>query len=144
MELGPWGAVLLGPIQAAAYLLNHGFMGAALGAMWRCGSPWWLSIPVGTLVRVGGTLAYIALSSWALNENLFLLVLGNIYSLVVRVTALHCAALELHSHSGSALTSPPFAPPWGVKYTFFPECKRAVGPEIGFDTGFSMPARERG
>eukprot|EP00884_Botryococcus_braunii_P016912 jgi/Botrbrau1/3904/Bobra.0183s0125.1 len=53
--------VLLGPIQAATYLLQHGFMAAVLGAMWRYGSPWWLSLPMGTAVRVGGTLAYIAL-----------------------------------------------------------------------------------
>jgi hypothetical protein len=98
------GTVLLGPIQATVYLLNHGFMAVVLGAMWWGQCPWWLTLPMGTLVRLGGTLAYIALSSWTLNENLFVLVLGNVYSLVVR-RSLSFLALELVGISSFRPTS---------------------------------------
>ena len=80
----PARAVLLGPLQALTYVLNQGLMAACLGACWSRGVPWAASIPATAAVRVGGTLAYIGLSSWTLNENLFSLLMTNVYSLLVR------------------------------------------------------------
>jgi hypothetical protein len=79
--------VLLGPLRAVAYCLYHGFLAAALGAMWRAGWPWLATIPLGALVRVGGQLAYIALSSATLNENLFAVLLANVHALLDQMSA---------------------------------------------------------
>ena len=77
-------AVLLGPLQCLTFLLNHGLLAAALGAFWSVQAHWALSVPAAALVRVGGQLAYIALTSWTINENLFALLMSNVYSLLVR------------------------------------------------------------
>lgn len=60
----------MGPVRAVTYLLVYGVLSLALGASWAAALPWGLSIPVGALARIGGYLAYIALSSWVTNENL--------------------------------------------------------------------------
>jgi hypothetical protein len=75
--------VLLGPLQALTYLLVQGLMAACLGACWVRGVHWGLSIPAAAAVRVAGTLAYIGLSSWTMGENLFALLMTNVYSLLV-------------------------------------------------------------
>ncbi|CAI9096350.1 OLC1v1032468C2 [Oldenlandia corymbosa var. corymbosa] len=36
--------VLSGPVKALTYLLMHGFLGFAMGSMWRCRASWGLSI----------------------------------------------------------------------------------------------------
>ena len=77
-------AVLLGPLQCLTFLLNHGLLAASLGAFWSVQAHWALSVPAAALVRVGGQLAYIALTSWTINENLFALLMSNVYSLLVR------------------------------------------------------------
>lgn len=79
--------VLLGPLRAVAYCLYHGFLAAALGAMWRGNLPWAVTVPLGALVRVGGQLAYIALSSFTLNENLFAVLLANVHALLDQLSA---------------------------------------------------------
>ena len=81
-------AVLLGPLQCLTFLLNHGLLAASLGAFWSVQAHWALSVPAAALVRVGGQLAYIALTSWTLNENLFALLMSNVYSLLVRGASL--------------------------------------------------------
>jgi hypothetical protein len=63
-------AVLMGPVRAVTYLLVYGLLSLTLGACWAARLPWVLSIPLGALARIGGYLAYIALSSWVTNENL--------------------------------------------------------------------------
>jgi hypothetical protein len=79
--------VLLGPLRAVAYCLYHGLLAASLGAMWRGGVPWAVAVPLGALVRVGGQLAYIALSSATLNENLFAVLLANVHALLDQMSA---------------------------------------------------------
>ena len=81
-------ALLLGPLQCLTFLLNHGLLAASLGAFWSVQAHWALSVPAAALVRVGGQLAYIALTSWTLNENLFALLMSNVYSLLVRGASL--------------------------------------------------------
>jgi hypothetical protein len=79
--------VLLGPLRAVAYCLYHGLLAAALGGAWRSGLPWAATVPLGALVRVGGQLAYIALSSATLNENLFAVLLANVHALLDQLSA---------------------------------------------------------
>jgi uncharacterized protein YybS (DUF2232 family) len=62
--------MLMGPVRAVTYLLVYGLLSLTLGACWAARLPWVLSIPLGALARIGGYLAYIALSSWVTNENL--------------------------------------------------------------------------
>lgn len=87
-------AVLLGPLQCLTFLLNHGLLAASLGAFWSVQAHWALSVPAAALVRVGGQLAYIALTSWTLNENLFALLMSNVYSLLVRAKSIAKHLLE--------------------------------------------------
>ncbi|CAK0783478.1 hypothetical protein CVIRNUC_006677 [Coccomyxa viridis] len=79
--------VLLGPLQCLTFLLNHGLLAASLGAFWSVQAHWALSVPAAALVRVGGQLTYIALTSWTLNENLFALLMSNVYSLLDQFNA---------------------------------------------------------
>ncbi|KAK9823972.1 hypothetical protein WJX72_006715 [[Myrmecia] bisecta] len=74
--------VLLGPVQAVSYLLTHGLTASVIGTLWCWHAPWVLSVPVGAAVRVLGTLGYLKVSGWTLNENLFALLLNNVYSLL--------------------------------------------------------------
>ena len=80
-------AVLLGPLQSCTFLLNQGLLAATLGAFWSAQANWVVSVPVAALVRVAGTLAYIMLSSWTMNENLFALLMSNVYALLVSLSS---------------------------------------------------------
>ena len=75
--------MLLGPLQSCTFLLNQGLLAATLGAFWSAQVHWAISVPAAALVMVTGTLAYIVLSSWTMNENLFALLLSNVYALLV-------------------------------------------------------------
>ena len=77
-------AVLLGPLQAASYIFQHGILAVVLGALWAWRAAWAVSIPLAALAKVGGTLGGIALACLTLHENLFAVLLNNVYSLVVR------------------------------------------------------------
>lgn len=55
-----------------------------LGAAWAWRASWALSVPLGALAKVGGTLGGIGLACFTLHENLFAVLLNNVYSLVVR------------------------------------------------------------
>ncbi|KAL4425847.1 hypothetical protein ABPG75_009863 [Micractinium tetrahymenae] len=74
--------ILMGPVRAVTYLMVYGVLSLALGIAWAWRLPWTLSVPLGALARVGGYLAYIALSSWVTNENLLMLMLTNVYALL--------------------------------------------------------------
>ena len=95
--------MLLGPLQCLTFLLNHGLLAASLGAFWSVQAHWALSVPAAALVRVGGQLAYIALTSWTLNENLFALLMSNVYSLLVRAASLLRHLLECTMFTAQAL-----------------------------------------
>ena len=104
-------AVLMGPLSCTTYLLNQGLLAATLGACWAKQVHWGVSVPVGALVRVGGSLLYIALSSWTMNENLFALLMSNIYSLLVgNQTSCQCfcdilEGVESHLRASSVVGS---------------------------------------
>eukprot|EP00798_Chlamydomonas_sp_ICE-L_P005918 gene5918-33491_t len=79
--------VLLGPLRALSYVLIHGLLSATLGTCWKLKASWWLSVVVGALVRMTGQCAYLMLTSLTMNENLFLLMLSNVYSMLDQIAA---------------------------------------------------------
>jgi len=89
--------VLLGPVQAATYLLNHGLLAGALGGLLAGRAPWALGVPAAAAVRVAGQLGFIALSGWTMNENLWALLLTNVFSLLVRAAPAVGRGMEQHS-----------------------------------------------
>ncbi len=97
--------MLLGPLKALSYLLEHGLSSAALGALWRWRVHWSLSMVAGSVVRITSTVGVLALSSWALNEDLVALLMSNAYSMLVSIfgTAGSCQAtpfVHAHQHLG--------------------------------------------
>ena len=79
----PCFAVLLGPLQATGYLLQHGCAAWALGSLWAAQIPWLPSILLSSLVRMGGIITFLAFTSWTLNENVYRLLITKIASLLV-------------------------------------------------------------
>ncbi|KAK9905014.1 hypothetical protein WJX75_007808 [Coccomyxa subellipsoidea] len=79
--------VLQGPLQSLTYLLNQGLLAATLGASWSMGVHWVVSVSTGAFVRVAGMMAYVLMSSWVMNENLFSILMTNIYSLLDQMNA---------------------------------------------------------
>ena len=73
----------MGPLQAVSYLLQHGCTAWALGTGWHLRFPWWLSILTASLVRMLGTIGFLAFTSWTLNENVYRLIVTQVHSLVV-------------------------------------------------------------
>lgn len=80
--------VLLGPIQSLSYLLNYGLVAAAMGSLWHKRVRWWLTVAICSGVRVAGQAGMLLVSSWAMNENLFVLVLHNLHSLLDQCSAI--------------------------------------------------------
>lgn len=78
-------AVLLGPLRAATYVCIHGLLAATLGSLWAARVPFWGSVAAGAAVRMAGQFLYLVLSSATMNENLFALMLSNVYNMLVRV-----------------------------------------------------------
>jgi hypothetical protein len=72
--------ILSGPLKAASYLLMHGFVGVAMGTLWRLEMNWFLSIIICTLARSIGLLGVVVLSSWLLRENIFALIMINTHA----------------------------------------------------------------
>ena len=82
----PWTltiAVLLGPIRAVTYFFMHGLLAVSLGALWHWRAQWGITLVTGAITRLLGTLGYFVVTSWTLNEDLFSLLLTNVYSLLV-------------------------------------------------------------
>lgn len=79
-------AVLLGPLRALDYFFSHGLLAVVLGAMWHQKSHWSLSLAAGAATRLVGLLGYFNITAWILKEDLFSLMLSNVYSLLVRYT----------------------------------------------------------
>lgn len=74
--------VLSGPLKAASYLLMHGFVGLAMGALWRSEISWGVSVLVCTLVRSFGAMGFVFLSSWLIRDNLLALITINAHASV--------------------------------------------------------------
>jgi len=76
-------AVLLGPIRAVTYFFMHGLLAVSLGTLWHWRAHWGITLVTGSITRLLGTLGYFFVTSWTLNEDLFSLLLSNVYSLLV-------------------------------------------------------------
>mmetsp|Transcript_37814 Transcript_37814/g.95640 ORF Transcript_37814/g.95640 Transcript_37814/m.95640 type:complete len:304 (-) Transcript_37814:261-1172(-) len=79
--------VLLGPLRAVSYVLIHGLTAATLGTLWANQANFWLTAVVGGLVRMAGQIAYLVLSSVTMNENLFAIMLSNVYGMLDQISA---------------------------------------------------------
>lgn len=66
-----------------SYVLMHGGLAATMGSLWHAKTNWWLSVLVLAVVRMGGQMSYLIMSSVTMNENLFALMLTNVYSMLV-------------------------------------------------------------
>lgn len=111
--------MLLGPLQSCTFLLNQGLLAATLGAFWSAQAHWAISVPAAALVRVTGTLAYIVLSSWTMNENLFALLLSNVYALLVSNTSSACLLSCLRAEGFTLRQLKPLIWKWCI---LFPGC----------------------
>ena len=85
METHAVPAVLLGPLRALDYFFSHGLLAVVLGATWHLKSHWSVSLVAGAITRLVGLLGYFYITAWMLKEDLFSLLLNNVYSLLV-----HC------------------------------------------------------
>nr|XP_043607819.1 uncharacterized protein LOC122579668 [Erigeron canadensis]XP_043607820.1 uncharacterized protein LOC122579668 [Erigeron canadensis]XP_043607821.1 uncharacterized protein LOC122579668 [Erigeron canadensis]XP_043607822.1 uncharacterized protein LOC122579668 [Erigeron canadensis] len=72
--------VLAGPIKAITYLLMHGFLGLAMGSLWRSKTSWSVSILVSALVRAVGAVGYVLMYSFLIRENILALITINIHA----------------------------------------------------------------
>ncbi|OLP17786.1 hypothetical protein BST81_11990 [Leptolyngbya sp. 'hensonii'] len=74
-------AVLMGPLRSLLFVMPFGLMGIQLGAMWRRGSGWPLTIAVGTLIGSFGFFFRIWLVSLMLGDDLWLYLMMQITKL---------------------------------------------------------------
>ncbi|GJV45082.1 hypothetical protein Tco_1429618 [Tanacetum coccineum] len=72
--------VLAGPIKAITYLLMHGFLGLAMGSLWRSKASWGVSVFVSALVRAVGAVGYVVMYSFLIRENILALITINIHA----------------------------------------------------------------
>lgn len=79
--------MLLGPLRALDYFFSHGLLAVVLGAIWHLKSHWSVSLVVGAVTRLVGLLGYFYITAWMLKEDLFSLLLNNVYSLLVDYTS---------------------------------------------------------
>jgi uncharacterized protein YybS (DUF2232 family) len=63
--------ILMGPTRSLQFLIPHGLLGVLLGCLWRRGVPWAVSISLGTIVAVAGTIFQLALLSVLIGENIW-------------------------------------------------------------------------
>lgn len=77
--------LLLGPIRAVSYVLMHGLLAVCLGALWCWRAHWRVTLLTGSLIRLLGIIGYLVVTSWTLNEDLFSLLLANVYSFLDRI-----------------------------------------------------------
>ncbi|GIL53481.1 hypothetical protein Vafri_9072 [Volvox africanus] len=75
--------VLLGPLRAMSYFFLHGLLAATLGSLWSARGGFWVGVMAGALVRMFGQLSYLVMSSVTMNENMFALLLSNVYNTLV-------------------------------------------------------------
>lgn len=71
-------SVLMGPTRSVLFVIPFGFMGVQLGAMWRRGTNWLVSISTGTLLGTIGFFFRFWLLSILLGEDLWVYVMNQI------------------------------------------------------------------
>ncbi|XVF03082.1 hypothetical protein REPUB_Repub04eG0230100 [Reevesia pubescens] len=72
--------VLSGPVKALNYLLTHGILGFTMGALWRLGADWNVSILLCTIARSMGAVGYVLTTSFLIRENILALITVNIHA----------------------------------------------------------------
>ncbi|KAL8533507.1 hypothetical protein ACS0TY_009781 [Phlomoides rotata] len=77
--------ILSGPVKAMTYLLLHGFLGFAMGTLWRLKANWSTSVFFCTIVRSTGALANVIIASYLIGENILGLITINVHALVTNV-----------------------------------------------------------
>lgn len=78
--------VVVGPLKAVNYLCVHGVYGTIAAVCWARGEGWGRSVVAGAAARGFGIVASLALSSFLVNENLFVLLLANVEALLYKVS----------------------------------------------------------
>lgn len=71
-------SVLMGPTRSILFFIPYGIMGVQLGALWRRGSNWYLSIAMGTIIGTFGFFFRFWLLSIFLGEDLWVYVITQI------------------------------------------------------------------
>ena len=81
-------------------------LAVVLGAIWHLKSHWSISLVVGAVTRLVGLLGYFYITAWMLKEDLFSLLLNNVYSLLVpdashllgrsQIACIHQVSMLLH------------------------------------------------
>ncbi|XVF43369.1 hypothetical protein PTKIN_Ptkin02bG0034800 [Pterospermum kingtungense] len=79
--------VLSGPVKALNYLLTHGILGFTMGALWRLGADWSVSIPLCTIARAIGLVGYVLTTSFLIRENILALITINIHASLTYIFA---------------------------------------------------------
>ena len=73
--------ILMGPPRSIVYIIPYGLMGIQLGALWRNGASWYLSLLVGSFIGSFGFFFRFWLFSILLGEDLWIYVINQIRGL---------------------------------------------------------------
>lgn len=74
-------AILMGPPRSIVYLIPYGLMGLQLGALWRNGANWYLSMFMASIIGCFGFFFRFWLFSILLGEDLWIYVISQITNL---------------------------------------------------------------
>jgi uncharacterized protein YybS (DUF2232 family) len=74
-------SILMGPNRSIMYVMPYGLMGVQLGAVWRRGLGWWISIATGTLLGTLGFFFRFWVLSVLLGEDLWIYTINQITNL---------------------------------------------------------------
>lgn len=74
-------AILMGPPRSIVYLIPYGLMGLQLGALWRNGANWYLSMFMASMIGCFGFFFRFWLFSILLGEDLWIYVISQITNL---------------------------------------------------------------
>jgi uncharacterized protein YybS (DUF2232 family) len=74
-------SILMGPPRSIVYIIPYGLMGVQLGALWRNGANWNLSVFIGTILGTFGFFFRFWLFSILLGEDLWIYVINQITGL---------------------------------------------------------------
>ena len=70
--------VLMGPPRSIIYVMPYGLMGIQLGALWRRGANWYISILIATIIGTFGFFFRFWLFSFLLGEDLWVYVISQV------------------------------------------------------------------
>lgn len=74
-------SILMGPPRSIVYIIPYGLMGLQLGALWRNGASWYLSLFMGSVIGCFGFFFRFWLFSILLGEDLWVYVINQITGL---------------------------------------------------------------